>query len=87
MHKNDFRVMYVLDAMDANHPMRAVTIKQLCEQMEKETDAEQSYRTLHSVLTGLCVAEYVSKGLKESRAETYYITSRGIEKLKELGGA
>ena len=51
-------------------------------QIYGELDTSQS--TLHRRLASLVKLGYVSRGVKDYRALTYYITAEGITKLEEV---
>lgn len=78
MHKADVRILKMLLEKGCTSPLKSYSIFQLLEIIPV------SYSKMYNALSSLNMGEYVEKGCKNSRANTYFITSKGVEKLKEL---
>jgi DNA-binding MarR family transcriptional regulator len=78
MHKLDIKVLQELYKNKCINDIQSFSINQILKSIEL------SYSTIHNILNSLVVAGYAQKGFKNSRADTYYITEKGIEKLRRL---
>lgn len=73
MTKSAIRILMELAKNDCKSPLKSYTVEQLTTSTE-----EYSYSKVYADLTALYMSGYVLKGLKNSRAETYYISEQGL---------
>lgn len=78
MHKSNIQILLTLQKNNYTSPFKSVTIQQL----KPLTNYSQS--KLSKDLNALTTASYVLRGIKKSRAETFYITQKGIDLLNQL---
>lgn len=78
MHISDVKVLKALIDKDCSSQLKANTINQLL------PDLNCCYSKAHNILTSLSVAGYIGKGIKNCRAETYYITDKGKNEIRRL---
>mgnify|MGYP001163144385 CR=1 FL=1 len=83
------RIMYsilnILCSNKANSQLYALTQVDIMEAME--TDGEKwSDRTIYNKIKELRKKGFVSTGLRQSNSNTYYITSEGVNWMKEVEG-
>lgn len=80
LNQNDFKILQKLINKDGRgmSKITGLTKKQLCEEtslsMTKIKDATKT----------LLALGYIAEGIMKVRAKTYYITSSGIEELREV---
>lgn len=80
MNRNEILVMEELYKQKCNNRLKALTIGTMAKAINV------SYYTARNIVKGLVIGEYCALGLKNGRAETYYLTENGIKKIKELKG-
>lgn len=78
MYRNEVLVMDELLKKDCLSQIKATTINSLANNMDI------SYYSIRSIMRSLVLAEYCGTGLKKGRSETYYLTEKGIDKIKEF---
>lgn len=78
MHISDIKVLKVLIDKGCTSQLKANTINQLLH------DLQCSYSKAHNTLNSLLLAGYIGKGIKNCRADTYYITEKGINEIGRL---
>ena len=78
MHKSDVEILQLLIKNDCTSEVKSYSILKLL------ALTKYKYSKVHGDLNNLLTGEYVQKGLKNERADTYYITEKGINKLKGL---
>jgi predicted transcriptional regulator len=78
MHISDIKVLKTLIDKGCTSQLKANTINQLL------PDLEYCYSTTHNILTSLSIAGFIGKGIKNCRAETYYITEKGKNEIRRL---
>lgn len=81
MNRLDFLILSILKANGAVNQLRAMTIREI---VEAEEDCAYKDNTIFKRLQPLEHIGHVDRGLKESRASTYYITKAGVRYLDEL---
>lgn len=74
-----FLVLSVLLANNADNRMAAMSLKEI---MQTE-DLDVKENTLFKKLRDYEIQEYVKKGIKDGRANTFYITDAGKEFLEQ----
>lgn len=78
MHVDDIKVINILIKKECVSPIKANTINQLL------PDLKYCYSKAHNTLKALCVGGFTNKGIKNCRAETYYVTEKGINEIGRL---
>lgn len=78
MNRNEVLVMEELLNRDCLNQLKSSTIKTLANSIGV------SYYSIRNIIRGLVIGEFCGIGLKKGKSETYYITSKGINKIKEL---
>ena len=79
MDKVDFAILdMMINVCGADSKMRAATSKAICAGMDMKVD------TLYRRLVGLMEKGVVSKGFKERREHTWYVTENGLKALREV---
>ncbi len=79
MNRLGFLILSVLWTNSADNRMAAMTIKEI---MQTE-DLEVKDNTLFKKLREFELQGYVDKGMKDGRADTFYITDAGQEFLEQ----
>ena len=79
MNRLGFLVLSVLLANNADNRMAAMSLKEI---MQTE-DLDVKENTLFKKLRDYEIQEYVKKGIKDGRANTFYITDAGKEFLEQ----
>lgn len=79
MNRLGFLVLSVLLTNGADNRMAAMTLKEI---MQTE-DLDVKENTLFKKLRDYEIQEYVKKGIKDGRANTFYITDAGKEFLEQ----
>jgi predicted transcriptional regulator len=79
MHKSDIKILQILFKSECTNEIKSFTVKQLQIYL-----TEFCYTKIHTALVSLSLGGLVSKGYKNSRADTYYITENGIKILRGL---
>lgn len=78
MHVDDVKVLNTLIKKQCTSQLKAHTINQLL------PDLQCCYTKAHNILTSLWVAGFIDKGIKNCRADTYFITDKGISEIGRL---
>ena len=78
MNRSEIAVMDELLNQNCTNQVKATTINALSESIGT------SYFSVRNILRGLVLGEYCGMGMKNGRAETYFLTLKGIEKIKEF---
>lgn len=78
MTRNDVLILDALEEMDCINQLKAMPIRKIIDEVNL------SPTTVRSIVKGLTVGKLVSKGLGSGNATTYYITSEGLQYLKEV---
>ena len=78
MHRSDVEILQILGKNDCISEVKAFSINKIL------AFTGYKYSKVHGDLSKLLTAEYIQRGLKNERAETYYITEKGIAKLRGL---
>ena len=79
MNRLGFLVLSVLLTNGADNRMAAMSLKEI---MQTE-DLDVKENTLFKKLRDYEIQEYVKKGIKDGRANTFYITDAGKEVLEQ----
>ena len=79
MNRLGFLVLSVLLTNGADNRMAAMSLKEI---MQSE-DLDVKENTLFKKLRDYEIQEYVKKGIKDGRANTFYITDAGREFLEQ----
>ena len=80
MNRNELFSLLILREKGAKAPATAMTLKEIA----AEDAAVKSVNTLYKILKKLVISGYVSCGLPDGRAATYYITDAGLTKIGEF---
>lgn len=80
MTKIELMVLIMLNTKSASGPATAMSLTEL-----NATEGLVSYKvnSIYKCIRGLCIKGYVSHGLKDGKADTFYITKYGINKIGE----
>lgn len=78
VNRNEVIVMEELLKKDCSNKIKSLTINTLA------ISIGVSYYSIRNIIRGLVIAEYCGVGLKKGRSETYYLTNKGVHKIKEL---
>ena len=73
-------LLSVLSKLDANSAGKAVTMQYI----NNYCPIGKSYTTLLRAIQFLNKHELIKQGVKDGQFNTYYITTLGVEKIKEL---
>ena len=73
-------LLSVLSKLDANSAGKAVTMQYI----NNYCPIGKSYTTLLRAIQFLNQHELIQQGVKDGQFNTYYITTLGVEKIKEL---
>lgn len=80
LDKVDFEMLYTLYEDERVNSICSYRIKDICDAMQPST---LSYHTYSKRLKNkLIPLGYVNEGIRDSRSRTYYITSKGIDVVK-----
>ena len=79
MHKSNIQILKSLYDNNLTTPFQSITISKINQLLPT-----YSYSKLSRDLNELTTANYTLRGIKKSRAETFYITTQGIEYLKSI---
>ncbi|MBU5473971.1 archaellum operon transcriptional activator EarA family protein [Roseburia sp. MSJ-14] len=83
------RIMYsilnILYSNKANSQLYALTQKAISEAMVADGE-KWSDRTIYDKIAALIKKGFIDRGLREGNSNTYYITSEGINWMKEVEG-
>ena len=77
MNRNEVLVMEEMLKRNCLNQLQSLTINTLAD------DMDVSYYSIRNIIRSLVMGEYCGVGLKKGRSETYYLTEKGIEKIKE----
>lgn len=75
----EFLITFSLQKCGATNPIRAVTLGEL----QGYCPTKQSYSTFYRAVKSLCRGNYLILGLKDGKNDTYYLSKKGIELIKE----
>jgi DNA-binding MarR family transcriptional regulator len=78
MHKSDVEVLQILAKNECTSEIKSYSILSIL------SKTKYKYSKIHNTLSQLAVGEYVQKGFKNERADTFYITPKGMDKLRRL---
>lgn len=78
INKNDLKVLCTLHTEKCNSPYRSYPLSKLI------TLTNLSLSKLRNTLNMFNELEYVRNGFKDGHSETYFITEKGLEYLKNL---
>jgi|LakMenE01Jun11ns_1017448.scaffolds.fasta_scaffold9769482_1 hypothetical protein len=78
MHKSNIEILNILYTNQCTSELKSYSIQKILSQ------TKYKYSKVHNDLSSLQSANLISKGYKSERADTYYITELGINKLREL---
>ena len=80
MNRLGLMILAILRRNSALSPSTAVSIYELKEYATLHYSVSTIYRTIQS----LCDDGFISDGLKDSKANTFYITEAGLRIIKEM---
>ena len=80
MNKKELTILVSLIQLDIASPVTAISVKDI-NQLEGLTDVKPN--TLFKTLQFLAGQGYVDKGMKDGRACTFFITTKGKEKVRD----
>lgn len=75
----EFLITFSLQKCGAISPIKAVTLSEL----QGYCPTKQSYSTFYRSIKFLHKNDYVIHGLKDGKNDTYYLSKKGIELIKE----
>lgn len=78
LSKNDYRVLYQLYQMDCTNGMKSLTIEKLSEL------TKLSVSKVRKTIAEFKKLLYISEGVPQRCAKTYYITKKGINNIKKF---
>lgn len=80
MTKIELMVLIMLRTKGASSPATAMSLAEL-----NATEGLIDYKvnSIYKCIRRLCISSYVEHGLKDGRADTYYVTNYGISKIGE----
>ena len=82
--KIDIEILHVLYSYDMISDMKSYRVADILDILEYKP----AYYTVSKHLSKILIpAGYVAEGMRDSRANTYYITNAGIQYLIEIGVA
>ncbi len=81
MNRNELFSLLILREKGAKAPATAMTLKEIA---SEDISAAKSVNTLYKIFKKLVISGYVSCGLPDGRAATYYITGAGLAKIGEF---
>jgi hypothetical protein len=76
----DYLILNLLDANSANTPIKGMTV----DEMAEAADRISANITLYKRVKVLMNLNYVAKGVKDGKADTYFITGAGLQ-IKSKG--
>ena len=80
MNRIQLIMLSVLSKVGAKNPATSISIDYII----KSVPLGKSYSTIYREINLLCQNCYISQGVKDGKFNTYFITTLGIEKLKEM---
>ena len=75
----EFLITFSLQKCGAISPIKAVTLSEL----QEYCPTKQSYSTFYRAIKFLHKNNYVIRGFKDGKNDTYYLSEKGIELIKE----
>lgn len=75
----EFLITLSLQKCGATSPIKAVTLGEL----QEYCPTKQSYSTFYRAIKFLHKNNYVIQGLKDGKNDTYYLSQKGMELIKE----
>lgn len=78
LSRNDYKILHTLCQMSATNEMKSLTILRLNELTQLSVSKIRKTITIFKELM------YISDGVVEHTAKTYYITEKGITKMNKL---
>ena len=78
MNKNDYKLLMILDKDECNSSVKSKTAARIA------TEANLCGSKVRRTLNEFVNMNYVKEGMKEGNARSFYITSKGKEKLVEI---
>ena len=80
MNRLGMMILAILRKNSALSPSTAVSIYELKDYATLHYSLSTIYRTIQS----LCEDGFINDGLKDSKANTFYITEKGLQIIKEM---
>lgn len=80
MNRFDYLILSVMERAGSLNPVSAMTVREIIE----AEDCGYKENTVFKKLKEMIVSGYVSKGMKDGRADTFYITASGRELLENV---
>jgi hypothetical protein len=78
--KEDLKILQILNKGGCTSGLKSMTVTQVMEQL----NSVYSYSKIHRTLTAFVIAGICDRGMKSGRAETFYITRRGVEEINRI---
>lgn len=78
LSKNDYKVLYQFYQFDCTNAMKSLTIERMSEL------TELSVSKIRKTVIEFKKLLYISEGVPQRCAKTYYITKKGINKVQKL---
>lgn len=79
LSKEEVEILKYLDLHNLNSPMNSKTIKVLSQTIDLEN---LNYYRLRAMINHLVSLEYVKKGYREKRSNTFFISEKGKKIIK-----
>ena len=73
-------ILSIMQKMNATNQVTSISIANIQESIQ----AIKSYSTLYRCMNLLYESGWINYGVKDGKFKTYYITQKGINKLKEM---
>lgn len=76
-------ILSILEDSGATTPGTGMTLREICEEVNKSDDHKYSQMTVNRKVWALRDGEYITSKMKTNRADMFYIVSKGRE-IKEV---
>ena len=76
-------ILSILEDSGATTPGTGMTLREICEEVNKSNDHKYSQMTVNRKAWALRDGEYITSKMKTNRADMFYIVSKG-KKIKEV---
>lgn len=76
-------ILSILEDSGATTPGTGMTLREICEEVNKSDDHKYSQMTVNRKVWALRDGEYITSKMKTNRADMFYIVSKG-KKIKEV---
>ena len=80
MNRLEMIILAILNKKNATSPISAISLYEI----QEYASLPQSVATIYRTMQKLYLAQNIRRGLKDSKADTYYATKSGLALLKEM---